>query len=723
VDPQLKARNKAERQDADQFSLFESTGLDVETSSLTSQARGLEGRPSRTLDQARERADAWRRFQDDPDLAARKLAADAWCAAFVQPKTRRKGPGITHDTLRRIVEDPNGTPKPLRDLIEEEARRYRFFHWHLEFPGIFTVPDDPDAEVDPATGWRGGFTCVIGNPPWERVKIQDKEWFAANGRDDIAAAKTAAIRARTIANLVQEDPYLHGQYTSALRTSDGSAHLLLRTGRYPLTGQGDVNTYSVFAETMRTITFSRGSAGIITPTGLATDNTTAPFFADMLKSGHLIAFYDFENEAKIFPQVHNQFRFAVTVAAGVQAIIERTRFAFYTRYISDVPSRRFDLSPSEVLLMNPNTGTLPVFRSRADADLTVRIYRRHPVLIRDGTPDGNPWNLSFHRMFDMANNSALFRVAADLEQLRFGGWSYEGGGVEYVPLYEAKMLGHFDHRFATYRDASQAQINKGTLPRPSAQQHDNPHMEPLARYWVKRAEVLSAIPASWDRQWLLGWRKIARSSDARTFVPYVAPLAAAGDSCLLVLPGTSVRPDLLHAVTSSIVFDYVARQKHSGANMQYFLVKQFACPAPVTFEATAAWCTENALAAWVRPYVLELSYTSWRLRSYARDMEDDGPPFRWNPKRRDLLRADLDAAFMHVYGLSRPEVEHVLDSFFVVRKYEERDFGEYRTRRLVLEAYDRMTAAIARGGTGWTPLAGIPAGQGPRHPDEPPNWV
>jgi hypothetical protein len=180
-------------------------------------------------------------------------------------------------------------------------------------------------------------------------------------------------------------------------------------------------------------------------------------------------------------------------------------------------------------------------------------------------------------------------------------------------------------------------------------------------------------------------------------------------------------PELLYAVTSSLAFDYVARQKHSGANMQYFLVKQLACPAPMTFESRAEWCLDYRLADWLRGYVLELSYTSWQLLQYARDLGDTGPPFRWNPERRALLRGDLDAAFMHVYGLTRPEVEHVLDSFFVVRKYEERDFGEFRTRRLVLEAYDRMAAAIARGGMGWEPLAGIPAGQGPRHSDRPAN--
>jgi hypothetical protein len=190
---------------------------------------------------------------------------------------------------------------------------------------------------------------------------------------------------------------------------------------------------------------------------------------------------------------------------------------------------------------------------------------------------------------------------------------------------------------------------------------------------------------------------------------------AVGNKFPVAIPGEPTDGYKLHAVWSSIAFDYVARQKLSGTSLNYFIVKQLACPTPATFAEPIRWHPILALADWVRSYVLELSYTSWRLKPYAQDLGDDGPPFRWNPERRALLRADLDAAFLHVYGLNRTEGEHVLDSFPVVRKYEERDFGEYRTKRLVLEAYDRMTAAITHGGKGWQSLAEVPAGQGPRH--------
>ncbi|PJE14376.1 MAG: restriction endonuclease [Mycobacterium sp.] len=713
----LKARNKSERQaDQDQLTLsFGSETLNVETSQFTKAAREADTGTVASVAALRARADAWRRLEADPDLVAAKLVADAWCAAFVQPKTgaTTSGQGITHATVLAMSEAPESVPDTIITRVNALARQYRFFHWHLEFPGIFTVPDD--GSVDAGTGWTGGFSCVVGNPPWERVKIQDKEFFSQAGRPDIEGAATASIRKKMIDKLANTDPDLHHAYLAALRQSDGTAHLLLKSGRYPFTGQGDVNTYSVFAETMRTVTNPEGAAGIITPTALATDKTTSPFFADTLSSQRLYAFYDFDNEAKLFRDIDHKNRFAVTTMTGTRRTVQRTRFAFLNRHISDVPEKRFQLAAKEVLALNPNTGTLPMFRSRKDADITLGIYSRRPVLIHDDDPDGNPWGLTFATLFHMANDSGLFRTADDLADAKFNGWSYTRGGKEYMPLYEAKMLSHFDHRFSTYKGATQAQLNVGALPRLTDEQHDDATNEPLARYWVDRSEVTAKLKNRWEHGWLLGWRNITKAEQMRTFIPSVVPITAIGHAFPVAYPRESLAACQLHATWSTLIFDYIARQKLSGLNMTYTILHQLACPSPREFRSPAPWRQSQSIETWLTPYILELAYTSYRLQPYAGSLGDDGPPFRWNPERRAQLRADLDAGFLHIYGLDRDEAEHVLDSFSVVRKYDERDFGEYRTKRLVLEAYDRMAAAIANGGKGWKPLADPPAGRGPRH--------
>jgi hypothetical protein len=414
--------------------------------------------------------------------------------------------------------------------------------------------------------------------------------------------------------------------------------------------------------------------------------------------------------------VHHAFRFALTCLTGGEQVDE-ARLAFVVRHVPDVPTRRFALAPEEVLLLNPNTGTLPLFRSRTDAEITVGIYRRHPVLIRDDDVHGNPWALRFVRMFDMANDSGLFRTADELvtQGAAFDGWMWSKGKEHWVPLYEAKLLSHYDHRYTTYANATDAQLRVQTLPRLTDEQHDDPETEPLARYWLGDSDVVDAIGDRWDRDWLLGWRNITGQEKWRTLVSCVLPRTAVNHAFPLAFPRNRGYITLLQALWSSLVCDYVVRQKLAGTNLTFGIVGQVACPVPSAFDSPQPWYGAVTLREWVVPRVIELSYTSWRLRPYAVDNGDDGPPYRWLPQRRELIRAELDAAMFHVYGLTRPEVVHVLDSFFVVRKYEQRDHGEFRTKRLVLDRYDAMAEA-ARTGHPYQTILDPPPGHGPRHP-------
>jgi hypothetical protein len=318
----------------------------------------------------------------------------------------------------------------------------------------------------------------------------------------------------------------------------------------------------------------------------------------------------------------------------------------------------------------------------------------------------------------MANDSGEFLTADDLlaKGAAFDGWSWAAREKRWLPLYEAKLLSHWNHRFSTYADATQAQLNVGSLPRLDDKQLEDPEIEPLSRYWVAEEAVEAAIPDSWDRGWLFGWRDIARASDMRTFVPSVMPRSAVGHKFPIALLNRPRRAVLLQAVWSSYVYDYIARQKLSGTGMTYFIVKQLACPRPDEFDATPRW-SDATLDAFIRPRVLELTHTSSRIRGYAEDVVggDPGEPFRWIPVRREQLRAELDAAMFHLYGLDRADTEHVLDSFPVVRRYEERDHGEFRTKRLVLAAYDAMAEAAASGVPFRSPLD-PPPGEGPRNP-------
>jgi hypothetical protein len=617
--------------------------------------------------------------------------------------------------VQELQDNPKEIPAQISVLIDQLARDFRFFHWHLEFPGIFTAPEAGTAGSDPLTGWLGGFSCLLGNPPWERVKILDKEWFSAVGRDDIANAGNAARRREAIEALATDDPTLLASYRSAQRKAAATAHFLLNSDRYPLTGRGDVNTYSVFAETFRTVIASDGAAGIVTPTGFVTDKTTSAFFGNLVSTKTLSALHDFVTNPRIWTDIGNRkFRFAVSAIRGRSTPVERIRMSFFSKYPTDViPERVFSIDPNEINLLNPNTHTCPVFLTRADADLTIGVYHRHPIFIRDDQPEGNPWGATFMRMFDMTNDSGLFLERSDLSPTQDDGWLLRTRDAEYVPLYEAKLLWHYDHRLSSY--ALRSPSSRDTeLPRLTDAMHDDPNAEAVPHYWVNRKRMAGRLRGRWDRGWLLGWRDITGPALMRTLVPCVIPTAAVGNKFPLVLPENPISAYLLHAIWSSLACDYTVRQKMTGIGLSFFILKQVAIPLPESFDRPAPWDPERTLAEWIRPHVLELAFTSNRLRPYAEDLGDYGEPFRWLPDRRAVLQAELDAAFMHIYGFQRRDVEHILGTFRTLAATEERLHGEYRTRRLVISAYDRMTDAIQAGG-GWSTTASTPAGFGLRH--------
>ncbi len=663
----------------------------------------------------RERTEELRRFEEsDGDRLRQKVLADAWCAAFAWPKRADEPRSMTTATLRRLYNrEPDALGPDAERMLADLTDAYAFFHWYVEFPEVF----DADAGEGTPNGWSGGFSCVLGNPPWERVKLQEQEFFAVRA-PEIAGARNANARKKMIEDLLssedEADRLLHARFTEAVRRSADITHLLRDSGRYPLTGHGDINTYSVFAETARTVISPDGAAGLVLPTGIATDATTAPFFGDLVKSGALASFLEFENEAFLLSKdVDHRVRFCLLTMAGPDAHVEAAPVAFGARRMSDLDSRMLVLPPEDILLVNPNTGTMPLFRSKRDAEITFGIYRRVPVLIRELPPE-NPWRLTFLRMFDMATDSGRFQLGPKLER---EGWKLQGNlyvkdSQRMLPLYEAKMIHHYDHRYGTYDGQTTAQAKMGTLPRPGQADKDDPDFAIQPRYWVSEAEVEERLGVNSDRTWLLGWRDICRSTDERTLINCVLPLTATPDGTLLMLSSQPAVPCLV-ANLSSLALDYVVRQKSGGTHLKYFTVRQLPVLPPVEYEKPCPWQPNVKLRAWVSKRVLELSYTAWNMAGFAQDLGDSDAPFRWNEARRFAIRCELDAAYFHLYGVAKNDVKFIMDGFGAFQRNDPERFA--RTKAEILSVYDAMNKAV----DGQEPFRSTltpPPGQGPRHP-------
>jgi hypothetical protein len=514
------------------------------------------------------------------------------------------------------------------------------------------------------------------------------------------------------------DPALHAAFLDGCRTAEGESHFVRNSGRFPLCGRGDVNTYTLFAELDRQLIRETGQVGIVLPPGIVYDDTTKHFFRDLMDRLSLARFYHFENEEYLFPAVDHRVVFSLMTLAGPERPQANTDFAFFCRRVEHLnePDHHFRLTADEIRLMNPNTGTCPIFRSKRDAEINKAIYLRVPVLIQEGSPERNPWGITFVTMLHMANDSGLFRA---WEQLETDGWTLEGnrflrGDRTYLPLCEAKMV----HHFGTYEGQTDAQAKQGKLPELDEAQHSYPHHVSLPWYWVPAEEVERRLEGRWDRRWLLGWRDICRNTDTRTVLPSLIPKIGTGHT----FPLTLFRFDEISMVAclyvnlTTFVLDYLARQKIGGTHVTYGLLKQFPILTPDAYRQPTTWSPSGSRASWLLPRVLELTYTAWHLTSFAQDCGYDGPPFRWDEARRFLLRSELDAAFFHLYGLTHDDVAHILDAFPIVRKKDEAKHGEYRTQRVILDLYDRMADAARTGIPYVTILDPPPADPQTAHP-------
>ena len=572
-----------------------------------------------------------------------------------------------------------------------------FLHWEAAFPGVWQ-------------GWQderpaGGFDAVIGNPPWDRIKLQEVEWFATRS-PELALAPTAAARRAGIKRLRDDGDPLAAEFDAARERAEKLGRMVRESGRYPLLSSGDVNLYSLFVERAMALVKPQGMVGLLTPSGIYADKTAADFFKSVSTCGRIAGLFDFENRKIFFKDVHASFKFCALIFGGEERRFDETECAFFLHNTATVndPDRCFPLAPDDFARVNPNTGTAPIFRTRRDAEITRRIYEGHPVLVnRSQGEERRVWPVRYRTMFHMTNDSHLFRTAAQLDSEGFypvGDNRWRRGGELYLPLYEGKMVQAFDHRAASVV-VNPENLNRPAQPRDATlEEHTDPDRLPKAQFWV--GEESFAWPSGPD--WTLAIKHVSASTNVRTVIAAMVPRAGFGNSLpvFFQMDSTGIRPTptlelnayLLGANLNSFALDFVARQKLQGQNLNLFILEQLPVIlppviAPDAYDRRFGNTTAREL---VREHVLRLTYTANDMIPFARDLDYYGPPFIWDGEERLHLKARLDALYFHLYGLSRDDAGYILSTFPIVQREDEAQFGTYRTRDLIL-AYMNALAA------------------------------
>ena len=573
------------------------------------------------------------------------------------------------------------------------ADRESFLHWEVAFPGVWRGWQD----IRP----QGGFDAVIGNPPWDHIEQPEVEWFALRD-EEVALASTGALRKALIRRRIDDGDELALQYAAVQRNSARMRAMARSYGDYPVLSGGRINLYSLFVERAMALVKPDGFVGLLTPSGIYADKTAARFFKSVSTSGRVGGLFDFENRRlgtklpPFFPDVDSRFKFCVLVFGGEERRFDETECAFFLHDLDSIkdPERCFPLAPDDFARVNPNTGTAPVFRTRRDAEITRGIYERHPVLVEHSYgADRKAWPVRYAQgLFNMTSDSHLFRTSAQLESAGFypvQGNRWKKGEELYLPFYQGRMVHQFDHRANSVHVNPESTHNPYLSVEVTCAQHADPQFLPTTQYSVPKSAVDKRMS---DSGWTIAYRRIARSTDERTMISSLVPKAGFGDSVFLLMPGIGLSAwdaSCVVANLNGLPFDFVTRQKMHGTNLSWYLLEQLPVIAPEDYDRRFGETTAREL---VRDHVLKLTYTAHDMEPFARDLGYDGPPFTWDEEGRRHLRARLDALYFHLYGLDRDDAEYVMGTFPIVRRQDEKEFGSYRTRELILAYMNALDA-------------------------------
>ena len=555
--------------------------------------------------------------------------------------------------------------------------------WQKQFPDVFSRPNP-------------GFDAVLGNPPWERFTIKNREFFDTSA-PHILEASTAAESRRLIEKLQKTNPDLYQKYITAKDSAEKTMTYIRQCGRFPLAGKGDINTYAVFSELAHSIISPTGRVGLLVPTGIATDKTNENFFAKLVDSQQLFGLYDFENKAPVFLDVHRSYKFSVLLFVGSKNKSKSADFVFFAHQMNDLKDdkRHISLSAKDFKLLNPNTRTCPIFRSRRDSNLTKYIYKRVPVLInKTRKQGGNPWGIDFFTMFHQSSNAKFFHTA---DQLKADGFKRDGSIWKkrkqvFLPLYEAKMIQMFDHRAASVVVDKSKWMRQGQTDETSLVQHQNPEFTIESRWWVNEEDVRRVL-GDRNTKRFIAFKNVTSPTNQRTMIAAFIPYSGVVHSSPLIFTGSDISARLTACLLGNLnafAYDYICRQKIGGVNLSYFIIEQIPTFHPDFYKQKCPWDKRLSLEKWISDRVLKLTCTSGDMIPLAEAAGFKPTVHKWDPAERLDLMAELDAAYFLLYSIERNDIEYILSTFQGLQKESPDLLAGSTTASRILQFYENL---------------------------------
>ncbi len=713
-----------------QTSLFKSDfnieQIDSEQIGLANSIREISAMPENSLLEELTKQKKWENLMASPRVECLRRACDIFTYAFYHQFTLNDLEGhfegsfyilpsvpYTRTVYRALEEikyldEDNSAFSPLPEKFKSEvakiSKQHSFFHWCVEFPEVFVG--------------NGGFDVMCGNPPWDKIKVEDKKWFERKGRMDIVNAGRASQRKDLINSLKETDPNLYNEYQQAIADADSMSRFMRFSTRFKMTATGDIDLYPLFAE--HCLDCTKKAWGLVLPLGIAVNDNNKEFFSTLVKENRIKSIFCFENKERIF-DIDSTTKFCLFTCGNGQKEPREVKAGFYLTRLDHLqdPNRIYVLNTSDISKLNPNTNTCPVFRTLIDAELTLKIYSNSSILYVNSTNE-NPWAITFGGTIHMSGDSQLFKT---YKQLVESGASRKGSdfyyaGKNYIPLYEGKMIYLYNHHYGV-NPLDGPHPNNASLPLPPLEELQDPYSSIIPYYWIEkkymdnkkiRTNSDGEVEWEWKHKSSIALKDVGRSGVARTFILSRIPdsVAVGHTANILYCNSSRINDCILQGMLSSIIIDYVAKQKAGGNHMSLYIVKQFPVLKP-------SQIPENMIMPIVIR-VIQLCYFNHDLDDWVEELYSEMTPeqqmaikqiekkecFTFDIDQRAIWQAELDAIFAHLYNITTRELRYILDpedicgegcineTFRVLKDNEISEYGEYRTKRLVLEAWERF---------------------------------
>lgn len=657
------------------------------------------------IDQLREKMLCYLELIKSNSWKNLNLQCNLWTSSFFWDMGDNHIRDVPTDTL--ISKAKKGDLQKHDVTIEEVYRlnnEYKYFNWYLEFPEVFNRKSS-------------GFDCLLMNPPWDVINLNEMEFFAGKN-EEIINTQNRSERQKEILNLKRQDPKLHEEYITEYRKIKKTSYYFRKSNKFPLSAKGSINLFALFIERSQNLINNKGKIGAIVPTTLITGKNMKDLFQHLIKNKSFDTCFSFINRLKIFP-IGDKLQFSVIALSSIGEANSEILMSFYTWRASeleknlesyenkmkiDETNRRIEeggsllnLNIDDFSLFNPNSQTSPLFRREMDYILVKKAYLKAPVFKKGRN---SPWKISFNRLIDSALDSNLFNTLKQMQKYKAkpennlynGGKWYikESGSIKktYLPLYTGSSIWFYDYRYNDLIPRSDKSLKKKSQQvRVSNKQHNDSYCKHVPMYWIDESIAKSKMPVNWDKNWYVGYRDISGSDNARSFVFSSIPRYPFM-STLNVLTFELFKKEIICLIgnLSSIPLDFIARNKISGMHFSQFIVEQLPVFPPRIYS--------KPLYNEIQQRVLELVYTSWEMKDFAVDfgLKDSQIPFKWNFNRREILKSEIHAIFSLMYGYNKKELEYILSTFSRLRINELRNYGEFLTKKLVLKAFKRFNS-------------------------------